>query len=76
MLLNFTNVLGMIILPNVYQRCLFMYEKNIELQENSGGGGHSYIWSDQGCVAKMGEFSRPETCGWVYISAQGPVDRS
>ena len=52
-----------------------MYEKNIELQENSGGG-HSYIWSDQGCVAKMGEFSRPETCEWVYISAQGPVDRS
>ena len=27
--------------------------------------GHSHIGSYQGCAARMGEFSRSKTCGWV-----------
>ena len=37
---------------------------------NLGGGAeHSYIGSDQGYEAGMGEFLRPKICGWMYISA-------
>ena len=30
-----------------------------------GGGGHSHIGSYWGCAARMGDFSRSKTCGWV-----------
>ena len=28
-------------------------------------GGNSQIGSYKGCAVRMGEFSRPKTCGWV-----------
>ena len=41
-----------------------------------GGGGHSHIGSHQGCAARMGDFSKPKTCGWVSSFDQKPADGS
>ena len=44
--------------------CLREIGKNT-LKMWNPGGGHSHIGSYKGCAARMGDFSRPKTCGWV-----------
>ena len=40
------------------------------------GGGALPYWVILGGAARMGEFSRPKTCGWVHIFDQKPADGS
>ena len=59
----------------IYSNCKLVYSRrhaaflvinNTPLRASSmPGGGHSHIGSYLGCAARMGEFSRPKTCGWV-----------